>query len=228
MAAGLIVYNDGGNIQFTDMYKNFVLLYQGGGTLQGTYTASACVGGPFAYIEVPNSLGYPPPIALYCNTPITLWQAELINNNWRYLVMGPFQSAAGSGFSWWAFGPTPNAVGPTNYGFEVRREDGSMAYHSGYKPMRVALGLGGHGTYDLAGGRTYAYMPTQQYFEQTAFIPAGTWRCNAFASHGSVNGARIVAESRQTYQLTYGFNPPWNPQYTRGDFRGLILDVTNY
>jgi len=232
MAAGLIVYNDTGNIQITDMYQNFVLAYQGGGTLGANWTQFSTTGGPSAGFTVPNSHGFPPLIVFYSEGLIYTRGARLdtSNNTWVYGVAGPSATAAGTAFQWYAFVPQPNVTN-ANYGFEVRRADGSLAYGSWWKPLRVVGQIGtmdGNSmTFNGQGGRKYGVGHVINTLGQSSPVPSGTWRVNGTGTLHRTAGNQVIMEGKQIYFTNWGFNPG-NTSYNQPRGLHLVVDLTDY
>jgi hypothetical protein len=236
MPAGMIVYSDYGTIQLTDEVINFALLYKGtsatGPSRSSGLTGFTYFTGPCVDIDIPNTLGYPPLFAIYCTVPLTIFECTLVGGNWRFTVMGEYGTAPGAAtFEWFAYGPTPNAVPGGNFGLEVRRADGVLAFHSGYSAMRVRWQQGGNGGYTLntlPAGRKYAIAVIQLKQEWTAPFPAGVWTVNKSTSavRSLTNGFEVTVP--KTTEVRYSAQPTWTGSRSYPDWNYICLDVTNF
>lgn len=231
MPSGFEAVTDTGNIQVTQDYSNFVMIAKGSLNLGPAWTYVSTTGGPFGTITLPNTYGYPPLIVLACAQPIFLRDAVRdANGNWVYGLAGVYASAQGALVEWYAFGPPHDGLAREPFGLEVFRADGSTAFHSSWKPLRVVGQVNNSGSAQFNGiaGRKYAVAHVIDQFSQSAPIPAGTWRVNGSGTLHSVNGAQVVLANGQIYSTIWGTFPPFPTEYTQPRAQHLVIDVTNY
>lgn len=238
MPAGFLARTDTGNIQITDDLVNFGLVAKGSVTLgaarTGSLTGMTWTQGPSADILVPNSLGYPPVLAIVTSVPLAIFDTTLVGGNWRYTVVGEYDTTPGAiTIEWFAFGEVANASPAHFTGLAVYRADGRMVFKSDDKPMRVSGFMTGSGPgtvtlNTLPGGRKYAVALVQQYMQITAPVPAGVWSVFHFntAVQALSNGAQI--SNRKTVDVRYSNQPSWSGNLTYSDWKYLVIDVTGY
>ena len=234
MPAGIEVRNDSGFIQIVDDIKNFVLLSKGSVNLSGsqwTGGASQSTMGAHALIVIPNTLGYPPVLALRCVTSIVVYRTQLVSGNWHIDIVAQNNYALTDTVFWYAFGPTPNTV-PSTVGFEVRNAAGELCYHTGYLPMRIvdfqSAAAGNNGQFSIAAGRVIAIVMLTNAWSWSSQVPAGVWQQFLYSS------ALLTGDNTATVNgnLQYGSvarpaNYGWGGGAS-GSWSAMALDVTGY
>lgn len=134
MPAGFEVINDGGHLQITEAYMSFGLLSKGtvSMTLDAAYTASPVRTGSLT-IAATNPICAIGTSSAY----VSVYRTSYSAGNWTFY----FRCAATSNFSlnYWLF-DNSNVVMSTitdNFGVQVFRSDGTTAFHSSMKPLKV-------------------------------------------------------------------------------------------
>lgn len=234
MPAGLEIRNDAGFFQITDQYKNFVLVSKGTVALDGTEwnLGSSHQYGAHAVISFPNTLGYPPLLALRCSVYVAIFRVQLVGGNWVYDITSQLGGLSTAVIEWFAFAPTPNVI-PANYGLEVYTAGGQLAYHSGYLPMNVQSyqqqALGHSGNFSLPSGRKIALVILGTNWGWSPQVPAGTWQqfLTGTAVRTTATNVGNLIGNLQYGQKFAPLNFGW-PGGSSGSWVGMALDVTNY
>jgi hypothetical protein len=236
MPAGLLARTPTGNIQITNDLVNFGLVAKGtatlGATRTGSITGMTWTSGQAVDILVPNTLGYPPILAIVASVPLAIFDSTLVGGNWRCTLVAEYDTAPGAiTIEWFAFGEIANAPPAHFTGLAVYRPDGRLVFKSDDKPMRVVGFIQsetGSSVGGLPGGRKYAVAHVQQYMQITAPIPAGTWSVYHFNSAvvAQTNGAQVTTP--KTVDVRYSSQPSWSGNITYPGYRYLVLDVTGY
>lgn len=231
MPSGFYCETDTGNIQVTDEFQNLVLIAKGTITLGDPWIFVSTTGGPYATITLPNYYGYPPLIVLAGPTPVYVRDAVQDGaGNWVFGMAGQYASVPGGVIEWYAFGPAHAGLPRENYGLEVFRADGSLAFSSAWKPLRVVgrINNAGQPTFSGVPGKKYGVGHIIDQFSQSAPIPAGTWRVQGTGTMHSTNGANATLSSGQIYTTVWGTQPPFATQYDQPKAEHLIIDLTGY
>lgn len=231
MTAGFYAETPTGNIQVTDEFQNLVLIDKGSVTLGAPWTYVSTTGGPYATITLPNYYGYPPLIVLAGATPVYVRDAvQDGSGNWVFGLAGLYASATGGVIEWYAFGPPHGGLPRDNFGLEVFRVDGSLAFSSAWKPLRVVGEINNQGSPNFSGigGRKYAVGHILDQFAQSAPIPSGTWRVTGTGTVHSTSGTSVSLGSGQIYSTLWGFFPPFPTEYNQPLGKHLVIDVTDY
>lgn len=236
MPAGFLARTPTGNIQITNDLVNFSLVAKGSVTLgapgSGSLTGMTWTSGPQAAILVPNTLGYPPVLAIVTSVPLAIFEATLVGGNWRYAFVAEYDTTPGAiTIDWFAFGEVANASPVHFTGMAIYRPDGRLVFKSDDKPMRVVGFIQsdtGSSITNLPGGRKYAVAHVQQYMQITAPIPAGVWSVYHFNSavRSLSNGAQVT--SPKTVDVRYSGQPSWTSNLTYPGYKYLVIDVTGY
>lgn len=232
MPAGFEARTNTGYIQIIDSLTNYVLLSKGTVVLDAGRT-SGITGmtwwsGSMADILIPNTLGYPPIIAFYSEAPISVMSYVLDGANWRVQIVGPYGvNYNGWGVQYFVFGPTPNSA-PNNYGLEVRRADGSLAYHSAYFPLKVVGQVidGANQSYNYGAGRKYGFVAVQTSQQWTAPLPAGTWLVNVLSSMMQSYSDGVTKSFQKNTEVRYSAQPTWTSGYDYPSSNFLVVDLT--
>jgi len=231
MTAGLQVFNTSNFIQVDQDYTNLCL------TNKGVSTTSAQAGGyvgSYFDIVVPQNKF----MAVKCLYPIAL-ESTIISGTSRIYRYRLPSAPAGTQVNTYEFGPF-DGVSAANYGLEIFKSDGSLAFSSSKNYMRVQAVMGVNDyaeilgqVYQLPEGKTYAVMLSSSagYFNTIALENGTGWDVE------SNRDQAVVTLSSSSYSVsqmtTYAFN-----SYTSGspEERGtgtfrldfLILDVTGF
>jgi hypothetical protein len=232
MTAGVEIRNDSGYLQITEAYTNFVLVGKGSVALDGGAWSHSSVGGAWTagshcQISVPNTSGFPPLMALRCSTEVILLAANLVSGNWVFDVTSVYGTAHTETVYWYAFNPCPN-VAPSNYGFEVFKADGTLAFHSGYPPLRVADVRTTAGTTTLATGRVCALAVAQHTITVSSELPVGpnwsrVWTGDNLKTSGNTGTVGSFQYCFSTNSVHFGTSG-----VTSGSTVVLVVDVTDY
>lgn len=233
MPAGFFAATETGNIQFTNDYSNFVLIAKGTVTLGAPWTYFSTTGGPFATITLPNLYGYPPLMVLNCAQPIFIRDAVTdANGNWVFGLAGAYLAAQGAVVEWFAYGPPHAGLPRVNYGFEIFKYNGEIAYSSNWKPLRivgeVSNQAGGSLQYNGPAGRKLGVVHVIDSFTQSDPIPAGTWRVVGNGSLHQVNGSQVTMSFAQIYDTIWGTRPPFATAYNQPRAQHMVADITDY
>lgn len=134
MAIGFEVINDGGHLQVTQAYMSFGLLSKGivSMTLDAAYTASPVRTGTLT-VTATNPICAIGTSSAY----VSVYRTSYSAGNWTFY----FRCAAASNFSlnYWLF-DNSNVVMSSitdNFGVQVFRSDGTTAFHSSMKPLKI-------------------------------------------------------------------------------------------
>lgn len=231
MPAGFYAETDTGNIQITDEFSNFVLIAKGTVNLGQPWTYFSTTGGPFATITLPNYYGYPPMIVLACQQPIFIRDAvQDGSGNWVFGLAGAYQAVQGAAVEWFAFGPPHSGLPRDNFGLEVFKADGSLAYSTAWKPLRVVGEVNNSGSpqFNGAAGRKYGVGHVIDQFAQSAPIPSGTWRVQGSGSLHQTVGSQVTLSGGQIYSTIWGTFPPFPTEYSQPRASHLVIDLTDY
>jgi len=232
MTAGVLIYNDSGYIQITEQFANFVLLTKGTVNLDGTAWTNSSGGGTWvcgshAQISVANSSGFPPLIAIQCATEVIVFGANLVGANWVFDIVSVYGTAHTDTITWYAFGPTPNVI-PANYGLEVFKADGTLAFHSTYGPIRITAALTAAGTTTMTAGRSCALLMAQTSITCSGELPIGpnwsrSWNGTNIKTSSNTGTVNQFQYCLSTNTVHFG-----TPGVTSGAVVVLAIDVTNY
>lgn len=234
MVAGLRITNPDGAAQLDDRFQNFVLIQKGQVTLGANWTAINTTGGPYANFSVPDYYGYPPLVVLVNAANVFVRDAVPDGaGNWIFGMAGPHASASGTVVEYYVFGPPHSGMPRDPYGMNVRRANGTLSYHSGWKPLRVVAQIGNAASglpasWTGVGGRKYGVGHVIDQYAQSAPIPAGTWLVNGTGTYHKTVGAVTDVSSGQIYQTVWGIFPPFPTEYSQPIARHLVVDLTNY
>lgn len=173
MPAGLQVWNNGTFIQIDSEYTNYALLQKA--------TVSLNASGPIHYFG-----GYADitvsSVAIVAVTSTSKICLESITVSGANRVFRYRSTVLGASMTYYVFVPSNFVAPATNYGFEVFRADGSLAFSSGHNYMRVVFFEGWPyyeehlGPVTLPGGRSYAVVMSSPtgFFIREVFDDAGS------------------------------------------------------
>lgn len=233
--AGLIIRNDDGYIQITDQVPNFVYMGKGTVYLDGTsWILGSVTFGSHATISLPDTLGYPPVLAFRCDTDIVLYRTRLVSGNWVYDLVSEFSYTKTDAIDYYIFQPCPNTV-PETFGLEVRKADGTLAFHSGYRPIvikdvrtQAVYGTTGS-TFSTPSGTKAAIIPMSWRYTWTAQIPTGAWdqflTCTSLKTSSSTLNS-VVIRQLQHGVMRFGTNFGFGAGES-GQWAIMAIDVTN-
>lgn len=238
MPSGLQVFNNDGYFQITDSFKNIVFLNKGTGNLDGTTNwtggnPSAIGSGSRFFLQVPNTHGYPPLLALRCNDPIMIYRTVLNGANWEFDILSEHGYSRTTQIEWYTFGPPAN-TSPANFGLEVRNAAGQITYHSSHKPLIVrdikGTDYGSGTTFDIGSGRKLALIIMSEVRWASPQVPAGTWQQFVGATGIQTSTSSLhtgnLNNSLRYSSLARAANYGWGG-YSNGKYAVMAVDVTN-
>jgi hypothetical protein len=233
MTAGIQIVNENSVIQIDQDYKNLVMVAKGSVTTTGALPTTADIS-----VTANN-----PVIAFVSSVPVCVTRMQSSGTSWIYRV-ATFGAAAT--VDYYVF-DTPELVTVSDtFGIEVRKADGSLAWHSSMKTLKVVAFLevpvpnvndndAGSDSVSLPGGKTYAIVPANQIFKsftdlsivQDPFLPPGYHNYDNWTYFSCVQSSTLELTTREISHTTFEDNvDPVNSQW--GQAVALVIDVTYY
>jgi hypothetical protein len=232
MSFGFEVTNTFGTYQVTQDYTCFGLRSKGSVTL----TLDPATHPQPMYIGSVTIDGVNPVIAIQSPQFVSINRVANSGISWTFY----FASRVSAGFTlnYFLFDKASEVPAPGSHGIAVYRADGSMAWHSDMKPLRlVAVQTTDGAAVSFTAGRQYAVVQGSFQFREslTDFTgtgnPGGTkWmRLRLYQSSSKVV-SNVVSTGAVNFETTTDYFDNSTAQYddTYGQFMFWVVDVTNY
>lgn len=227
MANGFRSLSEDGYIQITDEFPSLVFLAKGTVNLDGsawTGGATNVVTGSHALVQVPNTNGVPPLLALRCDVDVIMYRVRLVGSNWEYDIVAERSFTRTNTVTWYAFGANPNP--PANsYGLRLRNAAGVVMFDSSQYPLINGGIVTDAGTYNIAAGKTVAMVTLQNRWAWSSQQPGGTWIQNLNAYSVLTGGNTAVVKNLTFGDMRAGQNFGFGAG-TSGNFIGMLIDVS--
>ncbi|MFH7600624.1 hypothetical protein WDV06_36850, partial [Streptomyces racemochromogenes] len=143
-----------------------------------------------------------------------------------------YLAAQGALVEWFAFGPPHAGLPRDNFGLEVFKADGSLAYSSAWLPLRIIGEVSNQSSSSLQfngpAGRKLGVAHVIDSFNQSDPIPAGTWRVTGGGSLHQVVGSQVTLSTAQIYDTIWGTRPPFPTSYNQPRAQHMVVDLTDY
>lgn len=228
MPAGLKIWNSDGYLQITDEFPSMMFITKGSVNLEGgewNGGATNVFTGSHGQITVPNTSGYPPIIAIRCDTDIVLFRTRLIGSNWVYDIVGERSYSKTNTVYWYAFGPNSNPPSGENYGLEVRNSSSVLMFHSGLKPIISKGIVSSPGNYSIDTSLVAVCM-LQNMWQWTSQQPGGTWIQNISSYSIKAQGNSATIKMLNFGEMRAGTNFGFGGG-TSGQLVAMLVDVSS-
>lgn len=152
MFSGIQVFNDYGLLQIDSDFINMCFLRKGSLSTTTYMNGSGVVTNPTRATVTVNDNEL---IAFSSTVPVAI-----IGRDGNTVTLAA-ESPAGATINYWIFG---GASAESDFGLQVYKSDGSLAFDSAWKLMNFLGGTSGNGNTSIPTGKTMAVVPQSMYF----------------------------------------------------------------